>query len=74
MLCNVGLSHHGMACPAVNGGDDLQMLTKQSRTANKMWFSSLGVGQGANISLDFAGPCEHGNQLSSSIEAREFLD
>jgi hypothetical protein len=44
--------HHGMARPQVaDGGDDLQIwrvaaniLNKQSRTADKGWSSSLGVG------------------------------
>jgi hypothetical protein len=51
-------SHHGMAQPeVVDGGDDLQIwrvaaniLNKQSRTADKGWYSSLGVGRGANNS------------------------
>jgi hypothetical protein len=50
--------HHGMARPQVaDGGDFLQvwrlaanMLNKQSRTADKGWSSSLGVGRGANNS------------------------
>jgi hypothetical protein len=47
--------HHGMARPQVaDGGDALQLwraaaniLNKQSRTADKGWSSSLGVGRGA---------------------------
>jgi hypothetical protein len=50
--------HHGMARPQVaDGGDSLQfwrvaanLLNKQSRTADKGWSSSLGVGLGANNS------------------------
>jgi hypothetical protein len=50
--------HHGMARPQVaDGGDALQLwreaaniLNKQSRTADKGWSSSLGVGRGANNS------------------------
>jgi hypothetical protein len=50
--------HHGMARPQVaDGGEDLQIcrvaaniLNKQSRTADKGWPSSLGVGRGANNS------------------------
>jgi hypothetical protein len=50
--------HHGMACPQVaDGGEGLQIwrvaantLNKQSRTADKGWPSSLGVGWGANNS------------------------
>jgi hypothetical protein len=50
--------HNGMARPQVaDGGDGLQMwrvaaniLNKQSRTADKGWSSSLGVGRGANNS------------------------
>jgi hypothetical protein len=50
--------HHGMALPRVaDGGDGLQIckvaaniLNKQSRTADKGWSSSLGVGPGANNS------------------------
>jgi hypothetical protein len=49
---------HGMACPQVaDGGEGLQIwrvaadiLNKQSRTADKGWPSSLGVGRGANNS------------------------
>jgi hypothetical protein len=49
---------HGMARPQVpDGGDILQVwsvaaniLNKQSRTADKRWSSSLGVGRGANNS------------------------
>jgi hypothetical protein len=48
--------HHGMARPQVaDGRDALQvwreaadLLNKQSRTAEKGWSSSLGVGRGAN--------------------------
>jgi hypothetical protein len=50
--------HHGMARPQVaDGGEGLQVwrvaaniLNKQSRTADKGWPSSLGVGRGANNS------------------------
>jgi hypothetical protein len=50
--------HYGMARPQVaDGGGDLQIwrvavniLNKQSRTADKGWPSSLGVGWGANNS------------------------
>jgi hypothetical protein len=50
--------HHGMARPQVaDGGDALpfwreaaNILNKQSRTADKGWSSSLGVGRGANNS------------------------
>jgi hypothetical protein len=50
--------HHGMARPHVtDGGDTLQfwkvavnILNKQLRRAHKGWFSSLGVGRGANNS------------------------
>jgi hypothetical protein len=50
--------HHGMARPQVaDGGNDLQIwrvaanvFNKQSRTADKGWSSSLGVGRGANHS------------------------
>jgi hypothetical protein len=50
--------HHGMARPQVSdGGNALQVwrvaaniLNKQSRTANKGWSSSLGVGRVANNS------------------------
>jgi hypothetical protein len=50
------LFHHGMARPQVaDGGDGLQIwmvaadiLDKQSRTADKRWYSNLGVGGGAN--------------------------
>jgi hypothetical protein len=49
---------HGMARPqAADGADGLQIwrvasniLNKQSRTADKGWASSLGVGRGANNS------------------------
>jgi hypothetical protein len=50
--------HDGMARPQVEtGGNGLQIgrvaakiLNKQSRTADKGWSSSLGVGRGANTS------------------------
>jgi hypothetical protein len=50
--------HHGMARPQVaDGGEGLQIrrvaaniLNKQSRTADKGWPSSLGVGRGAKNS------------------------
>jgi hypothetical protein len=50
--------HHGMARPQVaDGGEGLQIwrvavniLNKQSRTSDKGWPSSLGVGRGANNS------------------------
>jgi hypothetical protein len=50
--------HHVMARPQVaDGGDIFQfwrvvanILNKQSRTADKMWFYSLGLGRGANKS------------------------
>jgi hypothetical protein len=53
-----GPCHHGMACPQVaDGGDGLQIwrvaasiLNKQSWTADKRWYSSLGVGRAANNS------------------------
>jgi hypothetical protein len=56
--CWVSPFHHGMARPQVaDGGDALQVwrvaaniLNKQSRTADKGWSSSLGVGRGANNS------------------------
>jgi hypothetical protein len=52
------LCHHGTARPQVaDGGDGLQIwrvaaniLNKQSRTADKGWSSSLGVGRGTNNS------------------------
>jgi hypothetical protein len=48
--------HHGMACSQVaDGGDGLQIcrvaadiLNKQSRTADRGWYSSLEVGRGSN--------------------------
>jgi hypothetical protein len=51
-------AHHSMSRPQVaDGGDTLQvwrvaanMLNKQSRTADKGWSSSWGVGRGANNS------------------------
>jgi hypothetical protein len=54
----VGQCHHGIARSRVaDAGDGLQMwnvaanvLNKQSRTADKEWYSSLGVGRGANNS------------------------
>jgi hypothetical protein len=52
---------HGMARPQVaDGGEGLQIwmvaaniLNKQSRTADKGWPSSLGVGRGANNSPQY---------------------
>jgi hypothetical protein len=57
--CYMGPCHHGMARPrVVEGGDGLKIwrvatniLNKQSRTADKGWFSSLEVGRGADNSL-----------------------
>jgi hypothetical protein len=54
-------SHNDVARPQVaGGGDALQfwrvaanILNKQSRTADKGWFSSLGVGRGANNSSPY---------------------
>jgi hypothetical protein len=48
--------HHGMARPEVAGGggalqlwrEAANILNKQSRTADKGWSSSLGVGRGAS--------------------------
>jgi hypothetical protein len=56
MLC--GPCHHGMARPRVADGEDglqiwrvdASILSKQLRTADKGWSSSLGVGRGANSS------------------------
>jgi hypothetical protein len=50
--------HHSMARPQVADGRDsfqirrvaANILNKQSRTADKGWSSSLGVGRGANNS------------------------
>jgi hypothetical protein len=52
------LCHHGMAHPQVaDGGEGLQtwrvaanILNKQTRTADNVWSSSLGVRRGANNS------------------------
>jgi hypothetical protein len=50
-------SRHGMARNVADGGDDLQIwriaeniLSKQSRTADKNWSFSLGFGRGAKYS------------------------
>jgi len=51
-----GSCHHGMARPQVAaGGDILQMwrvaanvMSKQSRTADKLWSSSVRAGREAN--------------------------
>jgi hypothetical protein len=48
--------HHGMSCPQVaDGADGLQILrvaanilNRQLQTVDRGWFSSLGVGWGAN--------------------------
>jgi hypothetical protein len=65
LFCNMSVPHvrwvpchHGMARPQVaDGGNTLQVwrvaaniLNKNSRTADKGWPSSLGVGRGANNS------------------------
>jgi hypothetical protein len=58
LMCVWVPCHRGMARPQVaDGGDGLQIwgvaaniLNKQSRTADKGWSSSLGVGRGANNS------------------------
>jgi hypothetical protein len=55
------LCHHGMARPQVaDGGDGLQtwrvaaiIINKQSRTAENGWSSSLGVGRGAILTVQF---------------------
>jgi hypothetical protein len=57
-FCDFYFYHHGMARPQVAvGGDGLQIwrvatniLNKQSRTTDKGWSSSLGVGRGADNS------------------------
>jgi hypothetical protein len=42
-------SHHGMARSQIaDGRAAANILNKQSRTADKGWSSSLGVGRGAN--------------------------
>jgi hypothetical protein len=51
-------SHHGMESPQVADGENslqfwrvaANILNKQSRRAEKGWFSSLGVGRKANNS------------------------
>jgi hypothetical protein len=58
MIMELEPCHHGMAHPqVVDGGNGLQIwrvagniLNKHSRTADKGWSSSLGVGRGANNS------------------------
>jgi hypothetical protein len=77
---------------AADGGDGLQMwrvvlniLNKQSRTADKGWSPSVGVGRGAdyspwknrllrNINTRLAGCCEHGNKRAGSIKGEKLLD
>jgi hypothetical protein len=57
----LGPFQHGIARPRVaDGGDGLQiwrvaanMLNKQSRTADIGWYSSVGVGRGANKSSPY---------------------
>jgi len=51
---HVRLCHYGMACPQVADGEDglqtwstaANVFSKQSRTAEKCWSSSLGVVRG----------------------------
>ena len=60
------------------------ILSKQLQTANKGWFSSLGVGRGANNSSPqkrillqnvlIGSTCECGNEPSGSIKCGGFLD
>jgi hypothetical protein len=58
VFCSFNSCHYSMARPQVaDGGNTLQVrrvaaniLNKQSRTADKGWSSSLGVGRGANNS------------------------
>jgi hypothetical protein len=59
-------------------------LTKQSRTADKGLFSSLGVGQDANKSsplkrillrnIQTESTCECGDELTGGIKCGEILD
>jgi len=53
--------HHGMGRPYVTNGEDgfqiwkvaVNILNKQSRTADKGWSSILGLGRGANNSSPY---------------------
>jgi hypothetical protein len=88
--------HHGIARPRVaDGGDGLHICgvatnipNNQSRTDDKGWSSSLGIGRGATnpspqkdqlVMMCYTDPrnlmgsCEHGNELSGSMEGTEFL-
>jgi hypothetical protein len=57
--------HHGMVHPWVaDGGDEFQIqrvttniLNKQSKTANKGWSSSLGIGWGGKQFLTIKKAC-----------------
>jgi len=87
-----GSCHHGMARPQVADGGTASnaegicknILSKQLRTANKGWSSSLGVGQSANNSspqkrillqnVHIQSTSECGNGPSGSIKCGEFLD
>jgi len=81
--------------PRVADGEDglqtwwvsVDILNKQSQTAENMLSSSLGAGREANNASqqkkkkkqlhgasDFAGSSYHGNEISGSIKGREFLD
>jgi hypothetical protein len=45
--------------------DTKKILNKQSRTSDKEWSSTLGVGRGTTGAI-LSGSCEHGNEPSSS--------
>jgi len=46
----MGPYHQGLARPHVADGRPVNILNKQSRTADKVWSFSLGFGRGADNS------------------------
>jgi hypothetical protein len=69
--------HYGMARPrVVTGEDSLQIrkvaaniLNKQSRTADKGWYSSLGLGEGAKNSPQKKTACYEMLYRDSELES-----
>jgi hypothetical protein len=72
-----------------SSGWPADLVNKQSRRAEEVWSSILGVGRRDNNSSPqgkkyivlqarcdrgLEGFCEHGNESSTSIKSREFLD
>jgi hypothetical protein len=61
VMIELGPCHHGMASPA-------NTLNKQSRTAEKGWFYSLGVGRVAKNSSPQKIPCYEKFHKTSDLD------